>query len=632
VLAAALAFIAPPAGAQVDLLRELRTVKRVRIEGTREVSAGDLRRVLKTQSPSRWPWADKPSLRPDFLRADTSAIRLYYRHRGHLEAHATFRVEGAEGGSDAVVVFTVVEGPVYRIADVVLEDVRDELVPAIRKRIWSRPGRAWDPAYLHLDTLLISAVHQDHGFRPRTVARAGVDTAHRVSVAYRVSEGPRYRIGEIRVSGIQTVDPRLVTRELLLERDGVYSRTRVQRSQERLYETGLFKQVQFSSRFDSSDARVTFDLRVSERKRRWVDAGIGSGTSERFRIDTEWGARNLFNRGLENAVGARLSFYGDGKFQRARLDYTLREPWLFGSRTRGEITPYAELYDDRAVAAYVLQQRYLGLDLRLTRELNRYAKLSLAQRNQWVEQDVDYAPSPVPPTPLDVAPRYQTHSLQLQGTRDTRDHPLFPARGSSVVASLEGVGGILASSSSFLKGELIPAWYTPLSRGMVFAARLRLGVIKPREEDGEVIVGGEDPVVSAIPLEDRFRAGGVNSVRGYNENSIPPDGGLAVIEGSVEVRMPLARVPVLGALGFESFVDAGNVWTRAGHVKWSQFAPSVSRDPLDASDVRWVVGAGPRLDSPIGPIRMNVSWNLRPVEGVRGYLDPVIQFAVGPSY
>lgn len=639
VLAAVLALTAPPARAQVDLMRELRAVKRVRIEGTERVARGELKRVLKTQSPSRWPWAERPSLRPDFLRADTAAIRLYYRHRGFLEARADVRVEGAEGADDATVVFTVTEGPLYRIAAVTLDGVRPELQAPVRRRLWSRPGRPWDPAYLHLDTLIISAVHQDHGFRPRARGTARADDQHRVTVGYRVEEGPQYRVGAVRVHGTESVNPRLVTRELLLARGDVYSRTRVQRSQERLYETGLFRQVQVSSRFDSAGGEVGFELRVAERKRRWVDAGVGSGTAERFRFETEWGARNLFNRGLENAVGGRLSFYGNGRFQRARLEYTLREPWLLGTRTRAEISPYLESYDDRAIAAYVLQQRFVGLDLRFTRELNRYTKVSLIQRNQWVEQDVDYTSGAAPTVAVPAAPRYQTHRLQLQGTRDFRDHPLFPTRGSSQVLSLEGAGGILAGSSSFLKAEFIPAWYTPLRNGIVLAARLRGGVLDPLGDDPGLIVGGADSTVASVPLEDRFRAGGVNSVRGFNENSILPDGGLAVIEGSIELRVPVARVPVLGAIGFETFVDAGNVWSRPEHVRWGQFAPRVSRAPLGDGDLRWVFGAGPRLESPIGPIRMDVSWNLRPVPekrpgegGNRGYLEPAVQFAVGPSF
>jgi len=50
--------------------------------------------------------------------------------------------------------------------------------------------------------------------------------------------------------------------------------------------------------------------------------------------------------------------------------------------------------------------------------------------------------------------------------------------------------------------------------------------------------------------------------------------------------------------------------------------------------VRYVFGIGPRLDLPIGPLRVDVSWNARPSNegtGTRGYLERRFQFAIGPS-
>ncbi|NOT33975.1 MAG: BamA/TamA family outer membrane protein [Candidatus Eisenbacteria bacterium] len=625
--------------AQLDLLQELRTVRRVRIEGARRVSTRELRNVLKTRSPAPWPWADRAPLRSDFLRGDTTSIRLLYRHHGHLAAHATYRLQPA-GDDEMDVVFTVEEGPATRIESVDLLGVRGELVSAIRKRLWSKVGRPFDPAFLHLDTLIISQVHQDHGYLPRTRASSREIRPQSVVIQYEVAEGPVYFVRDITIRGRDQVAERLVTRELLLQPGHVYSRLRVERSQERLYQTGLFRQVQISTGFDTAQARVDFDLRVAERRRRWVDAGVGYATSEPFRLEAEWGARNLLGRGLENALSGHLSFTAlEGKvpFQRARLQYSLLEPWLFGTRLRGEVTPYVELYDDRANPGYVLQQRFLGLDLRLTREINRFTRLSIVQRNQWVEQDVDRDASAIADS-LPLSPNYQTHRLQLQGLRDYRDHPLFPSRGSLQSVTLEIAGGLLSGSSSFWKGEAIPAWYTPVGRNAVLATRLRAGILEPLG-GRRTILGSGDADVARVPLEDRFRAGGVNSVRGFDENSIQSDGGLAVIEAGAELRVSLTRIPVLGPLGLEMFVDAGNVWTQPDRVRWNQFAPRVSREPLGIDDLRWVFGLGPRLESPLGPIRVDLSWNLRPVDPTiparrdeRGYLEPRFQFAVGPSF
>jgi outer membrane protein assembly factor BamA len=167
---------------------------------------------------------------------------------------------------------------------------------------------------------------------------------------------------------------------------------------------------------------------------------------------------------------------------------------------------------------------------------------------------------------------------------------------------------------------------------MVLASRVRVGTMSPF---GDVDIAAEaaDPQVARVPREDRFKTGGVNSIRGFDENRIPPDGGLAVLQGNLELRIPTRwKVPFLGPLGLEAFVDAGNVWPRASYIKWDQFRPAVGRDSLDAFDVRYAVGFGPRIDLPIGPLRLDVAWTPRPAYGGPAYGRYEVQFAIGPSF
>jgi outer membrane protein assembly factor BamA len=193
----------------------------------------------------------------------------------------------------------------------------------------------------------------------------------------------------------------------------------------------------------------------------------------------------------------------------------------------------------------------------------------------------------------------------------------------------EIAGGPLQGTSSFYKGVLVSAWYTPRANGWVLGTRIRTGVIRPF---GEATFFTPDTTlddeVQRVPLTDRFRSGGVNSIRGYNESSIPTSGGLAMIEGSIELRIPLR-----GPFGLEVYADAGNVWLRPSYIKIGQFRPEISNEPLDPGDVRYVVGIGPRLSLPVGPLRLDFTWGLRPGEGgppTKG--TPKMQFAIGPSF
>jgi outer membrane protein assembly factor BamA len=388
---------------------------------------------------------------------------------------------------------------------------------------------------------------------------------------------------------------------------------------------------------DSERDSIDFQISVRERKPRWLDAGIGSGTAERYRIIGEWGHRNLFRRGLQGALGARLAANGSGQFLLARGEASLLAPWMFGRRIRGVVTPFYERADDRTDPKWLNEQHFRGVRFELRRELNRFSRLVLTQDNVWVRQSLtQFAdtlhPDTVAAKKASIVPNYSTHSIALGGEWDYRDNPFNPLNGSYHAATIEVAGGPLQGTSSFRKISAVSSWYMPV-RGWVLATRIHAGVMEPTGTapafsppgTGDIDV---DPTVARVPSEDRFKAGGVNSIRGYGDNRIPPGGGLAMIVANAELRIPVA-----GPLGIEAYLDLGNVWARPEYLKGSDFVPSINRTPLDANDVRYVVGIGPRLNLPIGPVRFDMTWGLRPPPQQGGddrFLG--FQFAIGPSF
>lgn len=632
-LALAAAALGPTvAHAQPLMPGELRVVADVRLTGLRRVSEKEVRAVLKTRNPSFAPWAPKPALRMDFLRADTVAIEAVCRRHGFLDAKAHARLSAGRNSREAIVTFEVREGERSRIGDVTFGGVTAYPPDQLRKRLLARPGRPYNPAYPIADTTRISRAYQDRGYIPHVFAsmrREGL-LAH---VHYEVVEGPLYRFGAVQLASPIRVRESLIRRELLIRSGEVYRYPRVERSIERLYETGLFSQVQMSAYVDSIESIVDLDLRVRERKGRWVDAGIGSGTAERFRSTLEWGHRNVAGRGLQSVLETVLAFDGQGRFLLFRPEASLLEPWLLRTRTRGLLTLYYERRDERADPRWVIALDGKGFSFELRRELSRFARISLVSDNTFVDQAIEFLGPSLPDSATReslttaVVPSYTTHRLQLAFDRDFRDNPLDPGRGSAQNAVAEIAGGPLKGTSSFTKGVVVSAWYTPLRNDWVLAARVRAGVISPF---GDTATFTPDPTlddeVQNVPLTDRFRTGGVNTIRGYDEGSIPTSGGLALIEWSFELRIPL-----IGPLGLEVYADAGNAWLRPEYIKIGQFRPSISDVPLDPGDVRYVFGFGPRLKLPVGPLRLDFTWSLRPSPGEQA-LSWKPQFAIGPSY
>jgi outer membrane protein assembly complex protein YaeT len=639
-----LAAVALPAAclAQEELLQELKKVSAVKVEGNRHLSDGALKKVMKTRGPSFWPWGDTPVLRYDFLRSDLISIRQLYTRYGYLDARAEFQVDAGKRPDKVAVTFRIVEGRPSRIRDVRLTGMHAFGERELARRLWAKVGKPFDPAYLQLDTLRLSELYEEKGYRPHVLAEAWRDSIDslRVSVRYGIDEGVRYRFGQVTITGRQNVNERLVRRELVTPAGATYQRSRVIRSQERLYDSGLFSQVQIEPLPDSTRTIMDLALRLRERRPRWLDAGVGSGTEERFRLTSEWGHRNVLGRGLQAVATTRLSYYADpeqfARFQRFHVEGSLLDPWLLRSRTRGQVTPYYERYHDRNKdRPWVVRQYFEGVNFVLRRELNRFTRVNLAQENLYARQRFELTePALVDSATRDslqnvVVPKYTTHRLALGFERDTRDNPFRTGRGSALVTSIEVAGGPLSGTSSFRKAQLAASWYTPFREGWVFASHFVGGVVQPFGPTPQFSPSSVvDREVARVPLEDRFRIGGVNSLRFYDENAIPPagSGGLALLQGNLELRVPTpVRLPFLGPVGIEAYLDAGNVWARREYIRWSQLASG--SDESDPNLLRYVVGFGPRVDLPVGPLRLDVSWRVRPTPS-----HAKLQFAIGPSF
>jgi outer membrane translocation and assembly module TamA len=91
-----------------------------------------------------------------------------------------------------------------------------------------------------------------------------------------------------------------------------------------------------------------------------------------------------------------------------------------------------------------------------------------------------------------------------------------------------------------------------------------------------------------------------------------------MLEGSSEVRFP-----VWGKLGAAVFFDYGNSWAES----WN----------IDLGDLRYAAGPGLRYMTPIGPARLDVGYQLNPLEGLLVNGEPQkrrfrLHFSIGQAF
>ena len=646
-----LAGVAPLAAQPTgDLPEQLRVIADVRFRGNKHLGKSKMKEAhLKTHDPSRLPWRERPTLRLDYLRADTAAITALYRHYGYLDATASWVIESTPDPEAARVVFMVHEGGCSKISEVKLEGVHEFKLKELTRSLLSKPKRAFDPAFLALDTLHLSVLYQERGHRTHTVASyvRGSPDSLAIRVLYQIDEGPKYTVGRIDYESSGKLKEKLARRELLLKPGDTFRRSYLERSVQRLYDTGLYSQVQVSSTIDTSQAKLDMLLRVTERKSRWVDLGIGSGSVDLLRFTGAWGNRNLNHNALLGSLSGELTVDQqqkgpppDDRFKVVRVRYghgsaNLVEPWLFGLRLQGNTGVFYEGGTDDRDPRFLQRRDSRGVEAGLSREFSNIFKGSVSGHSALVHQSYELLAVPtsgLQDTVDNSLGRYYDNGLTMSLIRDTRDDRITPNRGSIQAVVAELAGGPLKGASSYRKLAFVSSWYTPRTNGWTIATRFSAGVMGPTGSDTSSFQPGtQDSVVARVPRERRFFIGGVNSMRGFNENSILLDGGLAMLLLNVE-----ARIPLKGPFGLEAYVDVGNVWSRARFIQLSDFIPPWEAAHSDPGDIRYTAGVGARLLLPFGPLRMDVTWSKHPdFHGtvINHRLFPFdVQFAIGPSF
>jgi outer membrane protein assembly factor BamA len=145
-----------------------------------------------------------------------------------------------------------------------------------------------------------------------------------------------------------------------------------------------------------------------------------------------------------------------------------------------------------------------------------------------------------------------------------------------------------------------------------------------------------------VPLPERLYAGGANSHRGFGINNAGPRdlqtgypvGGSGVFVNTIELRMPPPVLPIVGSsVNFVVFHDWGNVYRNVSDIfpslgRYHQpnqqtcravgptdTPPITTASPFGVCDFNYAshaVGVGARYKTPVGPLRVDFSYNLNP--------------------
>ena len=656
----AFAALAPAPARAISELEyglELHNIHRIEIEGNTTFSEKELKALLRIREPRSFHpqvilgLGDRTArYQPHLLEVELRGLSRFYRQRGfhQVVVELVSVVEDPEGRGD-IIVINVVEGLRTYLDDVRFPGTEAEVPERLREELRYHVGvpAPADLNDLGTDIYQLQTYFWEHGhleaeIRPEIVVAAEpLDNRLAAVLSYHIKPGGRYSVAMIDVQGNDRTRTDLIRGRLRLREGDLFRWSNVVESQRRLMETALFRDVGFiPARVDSAAGTADLLIQVVERRPAFFEFGFGVGSRERIRALAAWGHNNLFGTGQRLLLRSRNSLNyedvqrlsdgaGDPELN-YRYDITHTYPSVL-KRYRLETNFYLEK-ETRGESGLNLDTRGFSLGTRFG--FGRQTVQALTLRFERVDPSMhpDVTDSLRLHLEGNVIEESSTHSLAWDLLDERRDDPIRPSEGSLRTINVEIGGGPLGGDNSFWKMSAAFHGYTGFPLGGVLAFRVGAGAVGPY---GDSLDRGAD----GVPYQERFFAGGVSSVRGYEERSLGPQisrdvadslrvisdvplpdrparGGNYRLLTNIEWRFPVPLLKSWKVSGV-AFVDGGTVWERLRdiHIKGFRWR-SYPGEPDDTTstkiwDYRWSFGGGLRVDTPVGPVRVDVGFPLK---------------------
>jgi outer membrane protein insertion porin family len=567
-------------------------IDRILVEGNSALTAGQIRDAMQTRERLYWIFPFSTVQRRVFDDDVDRVLSLYADH-GYIQA----RVESHEIVPDlerkkVTLRMRVVEGPQFRTGTIAITGNEILSTDEIRRMVRLQEGSVFNRGALRASVRAIVDRYSELGRARAEVDPRTVNDVQnlKVDVTIPITEGGPVYVERINITGNTKSSEKVLRRELRVAEGELFTFQKLVRSRQRLFNLGYFDEVNAGTEQGSTPDRIVVNIDVKERATGLFSIGAGYSSVDSLFATVDVSQRNLFGRGQEVFLRFRIG----SKSRLGLVGFT--EPYLFDIPLRAGFDIYdrEREYDD-------FTEERLGGDLRASYPLTEFLTISSLYRLEEV-------------TISDIAATASQDLKQEEGTklnsviefvlsRDTRDSIFEPTRGSrnSLEFSFAGLGG----DTEFYKMVAESSWFVPLPVfDLVWAVRGLFGMAEG--------YGGQE-----VPIFERFFLGGATTLRGQRTRSVAPkDAAGETIGGDKELLFSTELlIPIFPRFRLALFFDAGNAY-------------GFGTD-FDPTDLRLGAGVGVRFFSPLGPLRLDLGYNLDREPGEKEFQ---VHFTVGSPF
>lgn len=458
-------------------------------------------------------------------------------------------------------IFDLVENP--KLKELSIKGTRVYSEEKIKEMMKTKTGQMLNSKSLREDITTIEKFYNESGYILAFIEDVNISPEGALTVT--INEG---FINAIRISGNEKTKEYVIHREMQVKPGDIFNLQQVQEDMRNIANLGFFNNVQPRIERVDDTSKVDLIVEVEENKTGNFQVGAVYSTKDGFLGYLEVKEQNLLGRAQK--IGFKWEFG-----QTKNYEINFYDPWLFGEKfsfgadiyntTRKGLTET----DKDTNYVYTYDKHTIGTSVQIGRPI--YEDIMGAVKFKYEHTNLNYRDGLDDGfEPDKEAEHSNTRSLTFTASRDTTDNLFNPHTGTRVTASLEYAGQLLGGTTNFTKYNVEVAQYYPgFKQDHTWAFRVKTG-LSPHN----------------LPSFEKYAVGGSETLRGYKMNEFT---GNKMLLLNAEYRIPIVK-SIEGVI----FSDSGYAW---------EYGKSIN-----FSDMKFSLGAGVRLNTPLGQIRLDYAF------------------------
>ena len=591
-----------------------------------------------------WNFMAQDRYQKQTLQGDMETITSYYLDRGYLR----FKVDSTQVSmtpdkESVYIALNVTEGETYTISDVDFIGDMAGFEKTIRAINPLQVDNLYNGAEVTYTEEVISKFLGRFGYAyPKVTTIPQInDEDKTVKLSISIDPGKRIYVNKINFSGNHVTADKVLRREMRQMEGAWLSNSLVEQSKARLSRLPYMETVNFeTNQMSGEDDLVNVDFNVVEQASGSFTAGIGFGDSTGVSLNAGIQQNNFLGTGNRLGFTVNTNTYSKS----ASISYT--DPYFTVDAVSLGGQLFYQDFDAGNANLVDYNNKTYGVGLNWGFPINEYIRINLGvgfKHNEissieTYEQIQTFYNVHADPNNPGAPLAFKNYDVNGSITRSTLNRGTFPTAGSKQSLSVK-ITTPNTSDVQYFKINLDTKFYFPLTRSQRWTvlARMQLGY-----GNGYGEVNGNDQL---LPFWENFRAGGSDTLRGFENNTVGPRavyryptpiggtpnptggsacclgpgddtitvssrsvGGNAIALGGIEliVPTPFLDESYSNSVRTSFFVDAGSVWDTEFNIDdYAELNPGELAKVADYSDIgRFRVSGGLSIQwlSPMGPM------------------------------